>query len=145
MKLLDIMTPNPKCIAATDTLQEAARQMREYDVGSLPVCDGDHLVGMITDRDIAVRAVAEGNNPQTAIVRDVMTNEVVYGYADEDIDEAAHLMKVHQMRRLPIFDRDKRLVGIVSLGDLAVESGDRGKTGEILEKISELSVAYGQS
>jgi CBS domain-containing protein len=140
MKLVDIMTPNPKCIVSSDTLADAARQMRDYDVGCLPVCDDNRLVGVITDRDITVRAIAEGKDPNAA-VRDVMTSAIVYGFADEDIEDAASLMKVHQMRRLLVLDRDKKLVGIVSLGDLAVEGGDAERTGEVLERISELSVA----
>jgi CBS domain-containing protein len=140
MQLRDIMTPNPQCIRPEDTLLEAARQMRELDVGPLPVCDHDRLIGMITDRDITLRAVAEGRDPKTTPVRQAMTENIVSCFEDEGVAEAARLMEERQIRRLLVLNRDKRLVGIVSLGDLVVESGDRPKAGEILQEISEPSV-----
>jgi CBS domain-containing protein len=141
MHLKDIMTPKPECIRPGATLQEAARRMRELDVGSLPVCgDDDRLAGMITDRDIAVRAVAEGKDPRTTTVREAMTEEIIYGFEDQDVREAARTMQEKQVRRLIVLNRDKRLVGIVSLGDLATESGDREKSGEVLQDVSEPSV-----
>jgi CBS domain-containing protein len=140
MQLKDIMTPNPECIRPDDTLQDAARRMQDLDVGPLPVCDNDHLAGMITDRDITVRATAEGKDPRTARVREVMTKEVIYCFEDQDIDDAARMMEERQIRRLLILNRERRLVGIVSLGDLAVETGDRSKAGEILQEVSEPSV-----
>jgi CBS domain-containing protein len=138
MKLKDIMTSKPECIRPDTTLQEAARKMRDLDVGPLPVCgDDDRLAGMITDRDITVRAVAEGKDPTTTRVREVMTQEIIYGFEDQDVEEAARIMKERQVRRLVVLNRDKRLVGIVSLGDLATESGDRQKSGEVLQDVSE--------
>jgi CBS domain-containing protein len=138
MKLKDIMTSKPECIRPDTTLQEAARKMRDLDVGPLPVCgDDDRLAGMITDRDITVRAVAEGKDPRTTRVREVMTDEIIYAFEDQDVEEAARIMKERQVRRLVVLNRDKRLVGIVSLGDLATESGDRQKSGEVLQDVSE--------
>jgi len=138
MKLKDIMTPKPECIRPDTTLQEAARKMRDLDVGPLPVCgDDDRLAGMITDRDITVRAVAEGKDPTTTRVREVMTQEIIYGFEDQDVEEAARIMQERQVRRLVVLNRDKRLVGIVSLGDLATETGDREKSGEVLQDVSE--------
>ena len=104
MKLVDIMTPNPKCIVSSDTLADAARQMRDYDVGCLPVCDDNRLVGVITDRDITVRAIAEGKDPNAA-VRDVMTSAIVYGFADEDIEDAAFYIASLQVGARPQIPR----------------------------------------
>jgi CBS domain-containing protein len=98
---------------------------------------------MLTDRDIAVRAVAEGRDPKTARVRDAMTPEVVYCFEDQDIQEAARLMKDKQIRRLVVLDRDKRLAGILSLGDLAVDTGDEKLAGETLERVSEPAMPRG--
>ena len=92
--------------------------MSHRDIGPLPVCDGPRLVGMLTDRDITVRAVAAGRDPLTTLVRDVMTPDVVYGFEDEDVQGAAHLMAQYQIRRLPVLNRSKQLVGMVALGDL---------------------------
>jgi CBS domain-containing protein len=137
MQVAEVMTHGVECTRPDMTLQEAARKMRELDVGPLPVC-GDHgkLVGMLTDRDITVRAVAAGDDPRTVKVRDVMTPEVIYCFEDEDVAKAAQLMKEKQVRRLVVLDRDKRLVGIVSLGDLAVDTGDNELAGDTLEGVS---------
>jgi CBS domain-containing protein len=122
----------------TASLQEAARKMRDLDVGPLPVCgDNDRLVGMLTDRDITVRAVAEGQDPKTARVQDIMTPDITYCFEDQDITEAARLMEEKQIRRLVVLNRDKRLVGIVSLGDLAVKTGDKKVSSEALEQVSQ--------
>jgi CBS domain-containing protein len=137
MQLKDIMTPNPACTRPNATLWEAARRMRDLDVGPLPVCGEDHrLAGMITDRDITVRAVAEGKDPTTP-VREAMTQEVIYCFQDQDVQEAAWMMQERQVRRLLVLNRDKQLVGIVSLGDLAVETGDRERAGAVLQDVSE--------
>jgi CBS domain-containing protein len=133
------MTPEVEVVSPEVTLQEAAEKMRRLDVGPLPVCDGDRLVGMLTDRDITVRAVAEGCNPTTTTVREAMTPDIVYCFEDQEVQEAARLMAQYQIRRLPILNRDKRLVGIVSLGDLVVSTGDQTRAGEILEHVSEPS------
>ena len=121
------------------TRKLVARSGREDEKprrGPLPVCDNDRLAGLITDRDIAVRAVAEGCDPRTTTVKDVMTPDVVYCFEDQDVQEAAQLMREHQVRRLVVLNRDKRLVGIVSLGDLAVETGDEKLSGRTLEHVS---------
>ena len=136
MLVKDVMTKGAECVTPSTSLQEAASKMKALDVGPLPVCEGDHLVGMITDRDITVRATAEGLPPRLGQVRDVLTPEVVYCFEDQDVEEAARLMKELQIRRLVVLDRDKRLVGIVSLGDLAVETGDKRLAGERLEHVS---------
>jgi CBS domain-containing protein len=139
MQVKDIMTPNPECVTPEDSIQDAARRMRNLDVGPLPICDNDRLAGMITDRDIVVRAVAEGRNPQTTKVGEVMTGEVIYCFEDQDVQEAARMMQERQVRRLIVLNRDKRLVGIVALGDLATETGDTPKSGEVLQDVSEPS------
>jgi len=140
MQVKDIMTREVRCASPDETLQEAARKMKDLDVGPLPVCDNDRLAGMLTDRDITVRAVAEGRDPKTAKVREVMTEGVLACFEDDDVAEAARLMKEKQVRRLVVLSRDKRLAGIVSLGDLAVEAGDKRLSGEALERVSQPAV-----
>ena len=137
MKVKDVMTRNVECVAPDDTVQAAARKMRDLDVGPMPICDGDRLAGMVTDRDITVRAVAEGKDPAQCRVRDVMTPDVVYCFEDPDVRDAADTMAARQIRRLLVLNRDKRLVGIVSLGDLAVDAGDRKQAGQVLREVSE--------
>jgi len=138
MQIKDIMTPNVDCIRPDDTLQDAARKMRDLDVGPLPLCgDDDRLAGMITDRDIVVRAVAEGRDPTATRVSEAMSRDIIYCFEDQDTEEAARLMQEKQVRRLIVLNRDKRLVGIVSLGDLATGSGDQRKSGEVLQDVSE--------
>jgi CBS domain-containing protein len=135
-QLKEIMTPNVVVVSPTDTLQIAARKMQERDIGFLPVCDGERLVGTLSDRDIAVRAVAAGFDPRTTPVRDFATAHVVWCFDDEPVDEAAQKMQEKQIRRLMVLDRDqRRLVGVVSLGDLAV-NGTRELSGEVLESVS---------
>src|SRR5687768_819517 len=137
MQLKDVMTRDVEVIQPDATLQQAAEKMEELDVGPLPVCDGNRLVGMLTDRDITVRATSMGQDPNATRVRDVMTRDVVYCFEDQDVREAARVMEAKQIRRLVVLDQDKRLVGIVSLGDLAVDTGDERLSGEILERVSE--------
>jgi CBS domain-containing protein len=132
------MTAGVECTTPSATLREAARMMRDLNIGPLPVCgDNDRLVGIITDRDIAIRAVAEGDDPDVTPVSAVMTPKIIYCYEDQDVDEAAHMMEGNQVRRLVVLNRDKRLVGIVSLGDLAVDTRDEQLAGHTLEAISE--------
>src|SRR5512138_1557443 len=116
MQLRDVMTRNVEIISPEATLAQAAEKMRQLNVGPLPVCDGRRLQGMITDRDVTVRATAEGSDPRATKVRDVMTPGVVYCFEDQDVREAAQLMQQKQIRRLLVLDRNKDLVGIVSLG-----------------------------
>jgi CBS domain-containing protein len=137
MKIRDIMTPNVEIAHAGMALQEAARMMRDADTGFLPVGEGDKLIGTLTDRDIVVRCVAEGRDLSSATVRDAMTDELVYCHADQDTSEAAQLMAERQIRRLPVIDQDKRLVGIVSQGDLATRTNDDDLVGQTVEEISE--------
>jgi CBS domain-containing protein len=137
MQLKDIMTPNVEVIHPEATLQEAAQKMKGLDVGPLPVCDGERLVGMLTDRDITIRATAEGRDPKTTKVQEVMTCEVISAFEDQGVTEAARLMEEHQIRRLVVLNRDKQLVGIVSLGDLAVYTDNQRLAGEVVERVSE--------
>lgn len=136
MKLKDIMTREVEVVHPEAPLQEAARKMKDLDVGSIPVCDGDRLVGMVTDRDIAIRAVSEGRDPRSTPVQAVMTPKVMYCFDDQDVEEAARVMADKQIRRLPVLNREKRLVGIVSLGDVSVDTGDKRLSGKTLEEIS---------
>jgi CBS domain-containing protein len=114
--------------------------MKSLDVGPMPVCgDNDKIVGMLTDRDITIRSTAEGKDPKTTKVQDVMSQDVVWCFEDQDSSEAAKLMRERQIRRLLVMNRDKRMVGIVSLGDLATETGDKHQSGEVLQGVSEPS------
>ncbi len=137
MKIKDIMSRDVEVIHPDSVIQEAAGKMKSLDIGSLPVCNNRRLLGVLTDRDIAIRAVAAGHNPGTTKVSDMMTPELIYCFEDENVKEAAKLMERHQIRRLPILDREKHLVGIVSLGDLALEAGNDQMSGQVLEEISE--------
>ncbi len=136
MKVAEVMTRSVDVAHADARLLEAAERMRQLDSGVLPVVDGDRLVGMVTDRDITVRATAEGRDPVTTKVSEVMTPEVVFTYDDEDVKDAAKLMQERQVRRLVVLDREKKLVGIVSLGDLAVDIKDDKMKGQVLEEVS---------
>jgi len=111
--------------------------MRTIDVGFIPVCDGNRLKGILTDRDITIRATADGRDPTKTKVADVMSTDIAYCLEDQKIDEVVCLMEARQIRRLPVLNLDKQLVGIVSLGDIAVHAGDRDMTGETLEEISQ--------
>jgi CBS domain-containing protein len=137
MPLKDIMTRHVEVVHPEAMLWEAAQKMAKLDVGPLPVCDGEELVGMLTDRDITVRATADGRDPKTTRVFEVMTPEVLYVFEDQDTREATRLMTEHQIRRLVVLNRDKQLVGIVSLGDLAVHTDDARQIGQTLERVSE--------
>jgi CBS domain-containing protein len=139
MTLRDIMTTDVHVIAPDATIQAAARLMQNYDIGSVPVCDGTRLQGVITDRDIAIRAVAEARDPLVVLVRDIMTPDVVYGTEDQSVEEAARLMEREQIRRLVVLDADKNLVGVVALGDLATKTRDDSLAGGALEAISQPS------
>ena len=134
----EVCTVNPE-----QPIREAARLMAEKDIGALPVDENDRLVGMITDRDIAVRAVATGKSPDTK-VRDVMSKEVLYCFDDEDLDHVSSNMGQVKVRRLPVVNRDKRLVGIVSFGDLA-RNEDQKSAGSTIAHISEPGGAHSQA
>jgi CBS domain-containing protein len=134
MRVSECMTRDVRIADADETIRDAARMMGSLDAGVLPVRENDRLVGMITDRDIAIRAVAEGKGPE-AKIRDVMSKDVKYCFEDEDVDHVLHNMGDLQVRRLPVLNRDKRLVGIISLGDLATNS-EAAESGEALSSIS---------
>ena len=134
MRVSEAMTRDVRVANPGQSIREVARMMDEIDAGALPVGENDRLVGMITDRDIALRAVAQGKGPDTP-VRDVMSKEVKYCYEDEDLEHVAENMGELQVRRLPVVNRDKRLVGIVALGDIA-RSEDHGTTGQVTEQVS---------
>jgi CBS domain-containing protein len=136
MQLRDVMTRDVDVVGPEAPIREAAMKMRALDVGPIPVCDGERLVGMLTDRDITVRAVAEGRDPNATPVRDVMTPEVAFCFEDQDVEQAASLMEQRQVRRIPVLNADKRLVGIVSLGDLALGTRDTERLGQTLEEVS---------
>ena len=136
IRIRDIMTRDVATIGPDATVAEAAAQMRDRDVGMLPVCDGDRLLGLFTDRDLTVRAIAGGLNPARTKVREIMTRELFFCYDHEDVREAVLSFEEKQIRRLPIVNRQKRLVGVLSIGDLAVDVGDRDLVGEVLQKIS---------
>ena len=121
MKVADLMTHDPQPIGPDDTLRRAAQLMDALNVGVLPVCDGERLVGMLTDRDIVVRATAAGLAPDDATVGDIMTADLRWAYDDEEVEEAEQMMRATQIRRLPVLNRQRRLVGMLSLGDLAAK------------------------
>ena len=136
MQVKDIMTRGAEVVRPDATLQEAANKMKSLDIGPLPVCDGDKVVGMLTDRDITVRATAEGLDPKQTRVREVMSKELITCLEDQDVKEAAELMQSKQIRRVPILNKDKRLVGMLSLGDLAHRTQDSKLAGKTLEEVS---------
>jgi CBS domain-containing protein len=135
MQIGEIMSSNVKLGSPNQSIREIARMMAECDCGAVPIGDNDRLVGMVTDRDIAVRAVAQGKSPDTP-VREIMSQGVLYCYVDEDIDDVASNMADVKVRRLPVIDEGKRLVGIVSLGDIAMADGPQS-SGVALCGISE--------
>ena len=135
-KIRQLMTPNVVVVSPDDTLQSAARKMQERDIGFLPVCDGERLIGTLSDRDITVRAVAAGRDPKSTPVREFASPQPVWCFDDQDVGEAAQRMQEKQVRRLMVLRReDKQLVGVVSLGDLAA-NGTREISSEVLESTS---------
>ena len=134
MKVSEVMTTGVETVRPDQQDRDAARFMLQADTGSIPVTEGDRLIGMITDRDIAVRGVALGYGPETP-VSELMTSGVVSAHADDPIEEAARKMGEAQVRRLPVIDDDARLVGVVSLGDLARET-DEDTASQALEGVS---------
>jgi CBS domain-containing protein len=130
------MTRVVELISPGDSIQEAARKMADEDFGVLPVAEFDRLVGVVTDRDIVTRAVARGRMPDKTYVREVMSTEVAYVFEDESSDEAARKMAQLQVKRLPVLNREKRLIGILSLGDMATTRMTRNEAGEALSAIS---------
>jgi CBS domain-containing protein len=137
MQLKDFVNTRVETVEPNDTLQCAAEKMKELDVGSLPVCDNGHLAGVITDRDIIVRAIAKGSDPAIVMVREVMTPEVLWCFEDDEVEEAARIMQENQVRRIMVLNDANELVGITSLGELATVTGNRLLAGETLESVSE--------
>jgi CBS domain-containing protein len=131
----DAMTSNPKTVEPSTSAQDATRQMKSEDVGSIPIVEGDRLVGIVTDRDIAIKIVAEGKDVQTP-VGEIASRDLVTIDPEQGLEEAARLMGQHQLRRLPVVEEDGRLVGIVAQADIA-QSGHDSLTGEVVEKISQ--------
>ncbi|SFH26024.1 CBS domain-containing protein [Nitrosospira sp. Nsp14] len=134
-KISEVMSSDVQTISPDATIEEAAQEMRDGDFGLVPVAEDEELLGVITDRDIAIRAVAEGRDPST-LVREIMSEEVVWASEDDSVEDAARIMSDHQIRRLPVVDAEQRLVGIVSLGDFAVDSADIQLVVEALSDIS---------
>jgi CBS domain-containing protein len=132
----DVMSSNPCAIDADKPVSYAAKMMRDEDVGLAPIVEGDRLVGTLTDRDIAIRVVAEGRDPESTVVRDVASTDLVTIDPEQNLDEAVRLMAQHQVRRLPVVEEDGRLVGIVAQADVAKEGDDR-QTGDVVQQISQ--------
>jgi CBS domain-containing protein len=137
MKLSEIMTRDVVVLQPDDSLQSAAKKMRDRDIGFLPVCDGEDLIGVISDRDITIRALADGMDVNIMLGRDLMTSPPIYCFDDQDVSEAAQIMEENQIRRLVVMSREgNRLVGVVSLGDLARHAA-ADRSGQVLQKVSE--------
>jgi CBS domain-containing protein len=136
-KVHEHMTERPRCVTPETPVSEAAELMASEDVGSLPILEGDKLAGVVTDRDIVVRAVAKKKDPQGMPVRDVASRDVVTVGPDEDLSEALKLMASYQVRRLPVIDEDNRLVGILAQADVALGAKEKA-VGEMVEEISQL-------
>jgi CBS domain-containing protein len=133
----DLMTTNPTTVEASSRVVDAARVMKQQDVGPVPVVEnGDRLAGIVTDRDIVLRVVAEGGDPQSTTVGEIMSRDLATVDPDQPLDEALRLMARHQVRRLPVCEEDGRLVGIVAQADIATELGDDRRTGQVVEEIS---------
>mgnify|MGYP003116267628 CR=1 FL=1 len=135
MQIREVMSSHPATLTPQNTLGDAAETMRRVETGFVPIGENDQLVGTITDRDIVINGIAQGKNAESAI-KEVISKELLYCFEDQEVAEVAQNMGERQVRRMPVADRDKRLVGVVSLGDLSTE-GDWSAAGEALERISE--------
>jgi CBS domain-containing protein len=131
----DVMTKNPRTVSNSDTVSDAARRMRDEDAGLIPIVDGDRLMGVITDRDIALRVVADGRDASSMRVEEIASKSLVTVDPDQGLDEALKMMAEHQVRRLPVCEEDGRLIGIVAQADIAKHAGAK-RTGEVVEQIS---------
>lgn len=136
MKVREVMTANVDYAAPNSTVVELAGMMKKNDIGSIPICEGQKVIGIVTDRDIVLRAVAEGKNIENRSAKEVMNSKVVTVTPDQDVHEAADLMATYQIRRLPVVEKDK-LIGIVALGDLAIEKIHINEAGDALSDISQ--------
>jgi CBS domain-containing protein len=137
MLVKEIMTHNAEVVTPDDTLEQAAKKMDELNIGPLPVCEGNRVVGILTDRDITVRATAAGCDPKTTLVSEAMSHDIISCHEDQDISEAAAIMKENQIRRLLVMNQAQNLVGIVSLADLATVGANESRPADVLGKISE--------
>lgn len=137
MKLNEVMTRKPEYITPETTLKDAAVQMRDLDVGMLPVGDGSRLHGVVTDRDMVVRLLADGHDLRGMKAAEAMTPKILYAYEDQSVDEAVHMMREQKVRRLVVVDREKNMTGIVALADLARHAGDASLKAEALEGVSQ--------
>ena len=135
-QIRDLMTDNPRTIDAEKPVAYAAKMMRDEDVGLAPIVQGDRLVGTLTDRDIAIRVVAEGRDPESTTVREVASTDLVTIDPEQSLDEALRLMAQHQVRRLPVVEEDGRLVGVLAQADVDRHGEDR-ETGQVVEQISQ--------
>ena len=133
----DVMTPNPECVSQSDGVQEVARIMKEQDTGVVPVVDGKKVIGLITDRDIVVRGIAEGKDLANVRVTELMTKSVRSVREDAPVDEVLTLMSSAEIRRVPVVNSRDELVGIVSIGDIAIETNKDGRVGKAIEDISQ--------
>ncbi len=135
-QIRDVMTPEPRTVTADSTVAEAARLMRDEETGIAPIIEGERLVGVVTDRDIAIKVAAEGKDPQSTKVSEVASSNLVTIDPQQDLDEALRLMAQHQVRRLPVVEEDGKLVGILAQADVARHAGPE-RTGQVVEEISE--------
>lgn len=133
----DVMTPDPECVSEKDSIRDVARIMKDADTGVVPVVDGKKIIGLITDRDIIVRGLAEGKNLENVRVNELMTKSIRSVREDSSVDEALELMGSAEIRRVPVVNQNDELVGIVSLGDIATQANRDGKVGQTVENISE--------
>jgi CBS domain-containing protein len=136
MQVKDIMTRDVQVVSPETSVLEAARKMRSFDIGCLPVCKDRRCVGIFTDRDIVLRIVAEGRNPQSTLVGDIMTADIVYCSEDDDISTIVKTMEDKQVRRVLVLDNNKYPIGICSVGDLALDSGDLQLAGEVMHEVA---------
>ena len=133
----DVMTPNPECVSEKDSIRDVARIMKEQDTGVVPVVDGKRIIGLITDRDIVVRGIAEGRELSSVKLNEIMSKSVRSVKEDTPLTEVLDLMSSAEIRRVPVVNGDNELVGIVSLGDIATNSNQDGRVGKTVENISE--------
>jgi CBS domain-containing protein len=133
----DVMTPNPATVSDKDSIRDVARIMKDEDTGVVPVCEGTKIIGLVTDRDIVVRLIADGKDPMTARVNEVMTKSIRKVREDATVDDVLTLMSNSEIRRVPVVNRDDELVGIVSIGDISSDTSEHGKVGKALDDISE--------
>jgi CBS domain-containing protein len=136
MQLKQVMSMNPECVSPATPVGQVASVMKTRDIGMVLVSENGRLVGTVTDRDIVIRGIAEGRDPRIAMTGDIMSRKASFCYEDQDVTEAARVMEERKIRRLAILSRDRKLVGVVSLGDLAVRTGDEAMSGEVIKFVA---------